>query len=82
MDRKIGGYIAAGLAIGSALGLLWGPMIGNTALGIGIGALAGVFIGWFAAAAARNPSKGGGHPQNQNDGGTTAPSATDEEPDR
>ncbi len=81
MDRKIGGYIVAGLAIGSALGLMWGPMIGNTALGIGIGALAGVFIGWFAAAAIRKPGKVENDKPNQSAGDTTAPGATKQKPD-
>ncbi len=61
MDRKIGGYIAAGLVSGSALGLMWGSMIGNAALGIAIGALAGLFIGWFAAAATRKSGKNSSH---------------------
>ncbi len=81
MDRKIGGYIAAGLAIGSALGLLWGPMIGNAALGIGIGALAGVFIGWFAAAAIRKPSKVESDKPNRTASDTTAPGDSKQKPD-
>ncbi len=53
MEHKGVGCIAAGLVIGGALGVMWGPVIGNAALGIGIGALAGLFIGWFVAAAVR-----------------------------
>ncbi len=53
MEHKGGGCTAAGLVIGSALGVMWGPIISNAALGIGVGALAGLFIGWFVAAAVR-----------------------------
>ncbi len=52
MDRKFGYYIVVGLVIGGAFGLTLGAANGNTALGIGLGALGGVFIGWFVAAAA------------------------------
>jgi hypothetical protein len=51
MDPKFGRFIVLGLVIGGVLGLLYGPAIGNTALGLGLGALGGVFIGWFVAAA-------------------------------
>ncbi len=74
MDRKGGSYIAAGLVIGSALGLMWGPTIGNAALGIGVGALAGLFIGWFAAAAMRKSGKNSSH--------STGPGDTEEKSDR
>jgi hypothetical protein len=52
MDRKFGIYILVGLVIGVFFGMLLGPAIGNNLLGIGLGALGGVFVGWFAAAAA------------------------------
>jgi uncharacterized membrane protein len=50
MDKKFGYYIFAGLLIGAVFGSLWGAK-GNILLGIGIGALIGTAIGWFAAAA-------------------------------
>jgi hypothetical protein len=52
MDRRFGYYIVLGLVIGVAFGTLVGAASGNTLLGIGLGALGGVFIGWFVAAAA------------------------------
>ena len=52
MDRKFGYYIALGLVIGVVFGMGVGAASGNTLFGIGLGALGGVFIGWFVAAAA------------------------------
>ncbi len=78
MDRIFGNYIAAGLMIGSAVGLMWGPMLGNIALGIGIGALVGLSIGWFAAAATLNSGKPEGGKPDQNAGGPTTPGASGE----
>jgi ABC-type uncharacterized transport system permease subunit len=49
MDKKFGYYIFGGLLIGALFGLLWSANE-NPVLGIGIGALVGTFIGWFAAA--------------------------------
>lgn len=49
MDKKYGYYIFGGLLIGALFGLLWSAN-GNPVLGIGIGALVGTAIGWFAAA--------------------------------
>ncbi len=52
MDRRLFGIcIFFGLAIGANFGIFIGKANGNLPLGIGIGALAGVFIGWFVAAA-------------------------------
>ena len=50
MDQKFGYFIFLGLLIGAVFGLLWSES-GNALPGIGIGALVGVFIGWFVAAA-------------------------------
>ena len=50
MDKKFGRYIFGGLLIGAFLGWGWSAN-GNTLPGIGIGALAGVALGWFIAAA-------------------------------
>jgi uncharacterized protein YcfJ len=51
MDRRFGYYIVLGLLVGAVFGFGLGAANGNAILGIGIGALAGVFIGWFVAAA-------------------------------
>jgi ABC-type uncharacterized transport system permease subunit len=51
MDKTFGYYIFGGLLIGALLGSGW-TANGNPILGIGIGALVGAAIGWFAAAAA------------------------------
>lgn len=51
MDKKFGIYIFLGLLIGAVFGMGLGAANGNAAFGIGGGALAGVFLGWFVAAA-------------------------------
>jgi len=50
MDKKFGYYVFGGLLIGAFLGWGWSAN-GNSILGISIGALAGVALGWFIAAA-------------------------------
>lgn len=51
MDNKIFGYyIFGGMLIGALLGLGWSTN-SNPLMGLGIGALTGAAIGWFAAAA-------------------------------
>ncbi len=50
MDKTFGYFIFGGLLIGALLGIGWSAN-GNPILGIGIGALVGAAIGWFAAAA-------------------------------
>ena len=52
MERKFGYFIVLGLLIGVVFGMGLGVANGNTIWGIGLGALFGVFIGWFVAAAA------------------------------
>lgn len=55
-ERKFGMYIFGGALIGAALGSLWSA--GNNPLvGLGIGALIGMAIGWFAAAAMLQQNK-------------------------
>ena len=49
MDKKFGYYVFGGLLIGALFGSIW--VAGSGLLAIGIGALAGAFIGWFLAAA-------------------------------
>jgi uncharacterized membrane protein len=51
MERKFGIYVFSGLLIGAVLGTLWGAAGENTVAGMVIGALVGVAIGWFVAAA-------------------------------
>jgi ABC-type uncharacterized transport system permease subunit len=56
MNKVFGYYIFGGLLIGALFGRMWAasstPMIG-----IGIGALAGAFVGWFIAAAVLEQNK-------------------------
>jgi hypothetical protein len=56
MDKKFGAYVFGGMLIGALFGMLWAGS-GNPILGIGIGALAGTFIGWFGAAYVREKEK-------------------------
>lgn len=53
MNKKFALYIVSGLFIGALFGVSFAPVIENDTLGILGGALAGVFIGWFIAAAVR-----------------------------
>uniref|UniRef100_A0A7C1JXN4 Uncharacterized protein n=1 Tax=Caldilinea aerophila TaxID=133453 RepID=A0A7C1JXN4_9CHLR len=53
MDRKFGLYIVLGMLIGACFGASFTPVVENDMLAILGGALAGVFIGWFAAVAVR-----------------------------
>jgi len=57
MKQKFGYYIVLGLATGVVFGMGMGAANGNTLFGIELGALFGVFIGWFVAAAAQNRNK-------------------------
>ncbi|GIK42944.1 MAG: hypothetical protein BroJett011_67770 [Chloroflexota bacterium] len=52
MERKFGYYILLGLVIGVVFGMGLGAANGNAIWGIWLGALGGVFIGWFIAVAA------------------------------
>jgi hypothetical protein len=51
MERKFGYIIVLGLLIGVIFGMGLGAANGNTIWGLGLGALFGVFVGWFVAAA-------------------------------
>lgn len=53
MNKKFGLFIFLGLGIGGIFGVGLGAANGNATLGTAIGAIAGVFIGWFIAAAVR-----------------------------
>jgi ABC-type uncharacterized transport system permease subunit len=56
MDKTFGYFIFGGLLIGAMFGLI-GAGGNNPLMGIGIGALAGAFIGWFIAAAVLEQKK-------------------------
>lgn len=56
MDKKFGYYVFGGLLIGTFLGWGWSANE-NSLMGIGIGALVGVALGWFIAAAVLEKSK-------------------------
>lgn len=52
MEQRDGIFIFLGLIIGAVFGMGLGAANGNVLMGIGLGALAGTFIGWFGAMAA------------------------------
>ena len=58
MDNRFGYYVFGGLLFGTLLGWAWSAN-GSGLLGIGIGVLAGVFTGWFIAAAVIEKRKQG-----------------------
>jgi uncharacterized membrane protein len=49
MDKKFGYYVFGGALIGALLGLLWSAS-SNPLVGVTLGALIGMAIGWFTAA--------------------------------
>jgi ABC-type uncharacterized transport system permease subunit len=51
VNKKFGYYIVIGLLIGAIFGMGIGAANGNPLPGIGMGALVGVFLAWFIAAA-------------------------------
>lgn len=57
MNKKFGLYIIFGLIVGANFGIFFGPAIGNTSLAIALGAMGGVFIGWFVSAAVLENSR-------------------------
>jgi uncharacterized protein YcfJ len=57
MEKKYGAYVFPGLLIGAIFGTGLGAANGNAILGSAGGALVGVFIGWFIAAAAIEKEK-------------------------
>ena len=56
-NRKSGLFVVLGLIIGGIFGFGLGAANANALLGTGIGALAGVFMGWFMAAAVHEKEK-------------------------
>ncbi len=52
MNKKFGLFILLGLLIGGTFGTFFGAALENPFWGVALGALGGVFIGWFIAAAA------------------------------
>jgi ABC-type uncharacterized transport system permease subunit len=65
MDKRFGLYIVLGSILGAAFGIFFGPVVGDPALAMLSGALGGVFIGWFIAAAVIENSKGKDKPGDQ-----------------
>jgi ABC-type uncharacterized transport system permease subunit len=57
MEQKFGVYVFLGLLIGAVFGIPLGAGSENPILVIGGGALVGVFIGWFIAAAVLKKEK-------------------------
>lgn len=49
MDKKFGVYILLGLLTGGGFGALLGAANSQPFAGLGLGALAGVFLSWFIA---------------------------------
>jgi len=59
MTKKFGLFILSGLLIGGIFGIFFAAPLENPLLGVGVGALGGVFLGWFIAAVfaeMKNPS--------------------------
>ena len=56
MDKKFGLYIVLGMVIGAVFGVSFTPVAENDLLAISGGVIAGAFLGWFGAAAARDIS--------------------------
>jgi hypothetical protein len=56
-EHKFGLYIFLGVAIGGGVGTALGAASGNVFNGVWIGALSGVAVGWFIAAAAHENEK-------------------------
>lgn len=52
-EQKFGSYVLLGFVIGGITGMVLEAGNGNTFFGFWIGALVGVFLGWFIAAAVR-----------------------------
>ncbi len=61
MERRMAYFILLGATLGALLGVGFGVANGNMTLGIVVVAMAGLFIGWFAAAA--DLQKRGGGPR-------------------
>jgi len=59
MNKNFGLFILLGLLVGGTFGIFFGAPLENPLLGVGLGALGGVFIGWFIAAAAMENEKKG-----------------------
>jgi ABC-type uncharacterized transport system permease subunit len=57
MNKRFGSFILVGLLFGAIFGLWNVPATGNVPLSMGMGALAGLFAGWFAAVAAEQYRK-------------------------
>jgi hypothetical protein len=56
MDKSFGYFVFGGLLLGALFGWLWAAST-NPLTGMGIGAVVGMAIGWFAGAAAIEQKK-------------------------
>ena len=56
MNKKFGYFAFCGLLLGALFGSALGSANGNPILGLGYGALTGVFVGWFVYVAATQQS--------------------------
>ena len=51
MKHRMGVYAVVGVLFGSIFGVFLGEALGHGGFGVAVGALCGLYLGWFAAAA-------------------------------
>lgn len=51
MNKKFGVFVFLGLLIGATFGVFFGAALNNPRLGVALGAVGGLFIGWYIFAA-------------------------------
>ena len=61
MEKRFGIFILFGLLIGAAFGTFFGAAAENPLFSVGIGALVGLFLGWFIAAIVLETQKAKGN---------------------
>jgi len=57
VNKKSVLFILIGLATGAVFGTSFGPVVSNIVLATALGAVGGLFVGWFIAAAVREQEK-------------------------